>query len=117
MPVRPPSHRPAWAKPPELQRAENRREHDRDRAATVPWRRWYGLARWRKLRAAQIAAEPLCATCKSAGRITPATVCDHVTPHRGDEFRFWFGPFQSLCGPCHSSAKQREESRHARDRD
>jgi 5-methylcytosine-specific restriction enzyme A len=24
----------------------------------------------------------------------------------GDETKFWQGPFQSLCGPCHNSTKQ-----------
>jgi hypothetical protein len=42
-------------------------------------------------------------------RITAATVCDHVHPHRGDEVLFFSGPFQSLCETCHNSAKQREE--------
>jgi 5-methylcytosine-specific restriction enzyme A len=27
----------------------------------------------------------------------PATICDHVEPHRGDVNKFWLGPFMSLC--------------------
>lgn len=42
------------------------------------------------------------------GRVTAATVADHVTPHRGDPALF-AGPLQSLCGPCHSSWKQQME--------
>nr|WP_245581848.1 hypothetical protein [Phyllobacterium phragmitis] len=38
-------------------------------------------------------------------------VCDHVTPHRGDEELFWSGPFQTLCKPCHDRDKQRMERR------
>ena len=75
----------------------------------MPWRGWYKLARWAAIRAAQLAGEPLCRTCVQAGLVVPATVCDHVEPHRGDATRFWSGPFQSLCAGCHSSAKQREE--------
>jgi 5-methylcytosine-specific restriction enzyme A len=26
----------------------------------------------------------------------PATICDHVEPHRGDVNTFWLGPFMSL---------------------
>lgn len=52
--------------------------------------------------------------CQKAGRVTAATVCDHVEPHRGDEEKFWAGPFQSLCDQepwrCHSSTKQQQEA-------
>ena len=43
-------------------------------------------------------------------QIVAASVCDHVHPHRGDEVKFWAGPFQSLCKPCHDSDKQRQEN-------
>jgi 5-methylcytosine-specific restriction endonuclease McrA len=69
----------------------------------------YKTARWRKLRAQQLIEEPLCRYCDQAGKVTPATVADHVIPHRGDEAKFWGGELQSLCAACHSSAKQREE--------
>ena len=42
--------------------------------------------------------------------MVPATVCDHVLPHRGDEHLFWNGAVQSLCARCHNSAKQAEEA-------
>ncbi len=74
-----------------------------------PWKRLYSLARWRKIRAQQLASEPLCRFCKRNGRLTPATVCDHVDPHRGDLAKFWRGPFQSLCKTCHDSTKQTME--------
>ena len=76
------------------------------RAKTKPW---YGTARWQKLRRNQLMAEPLCCMCADEGRVTAATVCDHVEPHKGDEGKFWSGPFQSLCKHCHDRHKQREE--------
>lgn len=69
---------------------------------------WYKTARWQKLRAQQLADFPLCAMCQPK-RIKRANVCDHVTPHRGNEEKFWSGPFQSLCFPCHNGEKQRIE--------
>ncbi len=36
-------------------------------------------------------------------------VCDHVVPHKGDEVRFWTGPFQTLCPDHHDRRKQSEE--------
>lgn len=78
--------------------------------AKRPWLPWYGLARWTHIRRTQLALEPLCRMCLESEIVTEATVCDHVIPHRGDEVLFWSGPFQSLCGSCHSRHKQREEN-------
>lgn len=60
--------------------------------------------RWQKRRKAQLVREPICRQC----RREPATVADHLTPHRGDPVLF-AGPLQSLCAPCHSSIKQQQE--------
>ena len=65
---------------------------------------------WKAIRKEQLQKQPLCEFCLARGRITSATVCDHIEPHRGDLERFWSGPFQSLCGPCHSTDKQRIEN-------
>ena len=67
----------------------------------------YNTARWQRLRLQQLRKEPLCAMCLP--RYVPATVCDHVEPHRRDMEKFWSGPFQSLCAEHHNSDKQRIE--------
>lgn len=105
MPSKPPFHRSALV--PSRQFRD--REHDARRNAERPTRRLYGLARWKRLRADQLQREPLCRFCLEAGVVTPATVCDHVRPHRDNEAAFWRGPFQSLCAGCHDKHKQREE--------
>lgn len=56
-----------------------------------------------------MAEHPLCRYCLQREIVTAATVCDHIEPHRGDEVKFWSGPFQSLCANCHADDKQREE--------
>lgn len=50
--------------------------------------------------------------CEQMGRITQATVCDHIKPHKGNEALF-FDPanLSSLCKLHHDSAKQRAERR------
>lgn len=73
------------------------------------WQALYNSTRWRNLRLAQLRSDPLCAMCKADGKVTPATVCDHVVPHKGNPERFFGGPFQSLCKPCHDRHKQSEE--------
>jgi 5-methylcytosine-specific restriction endonuclease McrA len=71
--------------------------------------RGYGYA-WQKRRAAHLAAHPLCVMCQAAGRVTTATVVDHITPHRGDKTLF-DGPVQSLCKPHHDGEKRVIEHR------
>lgn len=71
---------------------------------------WYTHSRWRSLRARQLAAHPLCVFCEKHGRVELATVCDHITPHKGDRELFLSGPFQSLCKSCHDSTKKSMEA-------
>jgi 5-methylcytosine-specific restriction endonuclease McrA len=89
-----------------------------ERLVRLPWnaemrgngsRMPYNTARWQKLREGQLRAEPLCRFCMGRDVHVLATVCDHITPHRGDLESFWAGPFQSLCKPCHDGDKQRIE--------
>lgn len=73
-----------------------------------PWRAWYNSAEWKRLRAAQLSAEPQCAMCLADNRPwVAATVVDHKRPHRGDKALF-FDPenLQSLCKRHHDSDKQ-----------
>jgi hypothetical protein len=73
--------------------------------------RWYGLMRWKKRRAAQLRAHPLCAECLKRNLVVPATVVDHIEPHHGDRRAFEFGKLQSLCASCHDSIKRTIELR------
>ena len=68
--------------------------------------RLYKTPRWRSIRRQQLRLQPLCKLCADRGLIVAAEVCDHVTPHKGDELLFFNGPFQSLCASCHNGAKQ-----------
>jgi len=79
-------------------RHDERRPSARERGYT---------ADWQKARAAFLAAHPRCAKCKA-----PATVVDHIIPHKGDK-RLFRNPvnWQPLCRHCHSCHKQREERR------
>ena len=79
--------------------------------AERPWARLYGLQRWRNRAARQMKSEPLCRLCLAAGKVEPATVADHIDPHHGDLLKFWTGELQSLCAPCHSSAKAQIEGK------
>lgn len=93
--------------------------------------------RWRKARAAWLHDHPLCVECEAegqlpmllfqiivavtlgivivnspgAGRLTPATVVDHVVPHRGDKDLFWDSEenWQGLCTAHHNAKTARGE--------
>lgn len=78
------------------------------------WSAWYAHSRWRRLRRAHLASEPLCRHCLERGVVTPATDVDHIEPHKGNRLKFWSGPFQSLCGECHGRKTAREEGKIVR---
>ena len=59
-------------------------------------------AKWRRARKLFLQRHPLCANCLSQGVLTPATVVDHIVPHRGDHRLFWDEQnWQPLCKACH----------------
>lgn len=62
-------------------------------------RKWYGLSRWKKLRARVLAGNPRCAVCG----IARATAVDHIE-HTTDNARFWdVTNLRPSCHPCNSS--------------
>lgn len=59
-------------------------------------------ARWRDARKLFLDKNPLCVQCMQKGELTPATVVDHIIPHRGDQRLFWDeNNWQPLCKSCH----------------
>lgn len=69
--------------------------------------RLYGR-KWNKARKQYLAEHPFCVFCEAEGRrLSPATVVDHVSPHRCDPVLFWdVNNWQSLCETHHNAAKQ-----------
>jgi 5-methylcytosine-specific restriction protein A len=92
MPSKPPVHRPtAW-------RDKRRRDLDyaihRDRSSLSLLK----SKAWRKERLTFLSRFPRCVSCSR-----PATVVDHLIPHRGLEAAFWDRTrWQPLCASCHS---------------
>ncbi len=112
MPIRPPRLCGCGRTVPAGFRCECQKTADAERKArfdqTRPTARERGYdTKWDKARAAYLAKHPTCAKCGE-----PATVVDHIVPHKGDMKRFWDRRnWQPLCTTCHSSTKQREERR------
>jgi len=58
--------------------------------------------KWQAARKRYLRAHPLCVKCQCQGKLTPATVIDHIIPHRGDDKLFWDQKnWQPLCKGCH----------------
>ena len=88
---------------------------DRERAKAQDAKRGSARTRgysskWERERAAFLLVNPICKLCPS-----PATVVDHVIPHKGDMKIFWArSNWQPLCNHHHSSTKQALERGVAR---
>ncbi len=89
--------------------AQRARRPDQRSEAAARYRGWYFTGTWRRLRTAHLAGEPWCRTCALAGRRTPGSTVDHITPHRGDWALFTDrSNLQTLCD-IHHGDKQRIE--------
>jgi len=70
----------------------------------------YNTAAWRKARAAQLSAHPLCRMHLEQGQTVVASVADHIRAHRGNlDLFFDRKNLQSLCKTCHDSHKQAQD--------
>jgi 5-methylcytosine-specific restriction protein A len=109
MPTKPPLHRSRHTLTPEAGKRVRDRAVDA-RRGNAGQRGYDG--RWNRARRLFLSEHPLCRMCQAHGIITPATVVDHVVPHRGDPSLFWDrNNWQPLCKRHHDRDKQRLERR------
>ena len=84
-----------------------RQAQDRERG-TAHERGYTGA--WQKARIAYLSAHPLCAEHTRQGRVMPASVVDHIKPHKGDKTLFWDSAnWQPLCKACHDRKTATED--------
>ena len=87
-------------------------EHKR---SSRPYKKLYNSIQWQQLRKQVLNKQPLCVECLKAKRITPATVVDHIKPHKGNEKLFYdISNLQSLCKSCHDRKTAKEDGRWKR---
>lgn len=80
-----------------------------------PYKHLYKTKHWQQLRQQVLNHQPLCVACLKAKRITPATVVDHIKPHKGDEKLFYdMNNLQPLCKSCHDRKTAKEDGRWKR---
>lgn len=76
--------------------------------------RGYGY-KWQQAREGYLRSHPLCVKHEMRGELVPASVVDHIKPHRGDMSLFWLRTnWQSLCKPCHDAKTAREDGAFGR---
>lgn len=108
MPSSVPTFRPPWL-PRDKIRQQQRRDHDERRGSARE--RGYDT-RWEKARLSYLMRDPLCVCCKANGHACPATVVDHIVPHKGDRALFWNSDnWQGLCEWCDKAIKRTIENK------
>lgn len=79
-------------------------------AEAAEYRKLYDTARWKRLREAVRAEQPLCVMCLRDDVVTEADVVDHIKPHHGDHLLFFdMSNLQPLCKQHHDRDKQQME--------
>lgn len=113
MPIKP--KRPcAYPGCPELTAKQYCNKHQRLVASEYEQRRGSATSRgydgrWQKARMTYLLNNPLCVVCETKGRVTSATVVDHIKPHKGNRILFWDeSNWQSLCKHCHDRKTAKE---------
>ncbi len=85
----------------QAERKQAQRDYDARRDPQVV--QWHNSSEYREARKAYLREHPLCVSCQSRGREAPATILDHVIPHKGAAALFWDrNNWQGLCVSCHS---------------
>lgn len=70
---------------------------------------FYRRKAWRNLRKAKLFENPLCEECERNGKVTSASVVDHIVPRIQDSsLEYEWSNLQSLCHPCHNSKSSTE---------
>jgi 5-methylcytosine-specific restriction protein A len=88
---------------------ERRQRYDRERGSASA--RGYD-SRWRRAREGFLRKHPLCTECERQRLVVPATVVDHIRPHKGDRALFWDPDnWQPLCKACHDCKTATEDGR------
>jgi 5-methylcytosine-specific restriction protein A len=90
----------------EAHRKQYARDNTRARRADPEKRErlnFYSSSAWRGLRAVHLGNHPLCVHCEREGRITPATVVDHIVEIKQGGGRLDPSNLQSLCASHHAT--------------
>lgn len=104
MPARPPSY-----SPPKRQQDERARKKNIDDRRGSSTQRGYDSA-WQRLRKRFLRENPLCCFCMDDGKLTEATVVDHiVTISERPDMRLTWSNLRALCKRCHDRRTAKDQ--------
>ncbi len=72
---------------------------------------FYRSSDWKKMRANYLIEHPFCVECNRHGKLTKATVVDHIIPIRMGGPLLEESNLQALCASCHTRKSIKEGSR------
>lgn len=81
----------------------------RDRGAAE----FYHSREWKHLRQNYLIEHPFCMECRKNGKLTKASVVDHIVPIRQGGPALDENNLQALCSSCHGAKSIREGSRYS----
>jgi len=91
----------------EFRKKSHKRCYDKNRGSASS--RGYD-SKWRKASKSFLRKNPLCVECAREGTTTPATVVDHIIPHKGNTKIFWDkNNWQGLCKRHHDIKTVKED--------
>ena len=73
-------------------------------------KRFYDRVAWKKVRALQLQLEPLCRECRKIGKLTAATVVDHIIERSKGGADYDHNNLRSVCAPCHNEITRRSKN-------
>ena len=76
-----------------------------------PASEFYHSREWKRKRSQFLLEHPFCEECRKNGRLTKATLVDHIVPIRQGGSLLDDGNLQALCSSCHSRKSIEEGSR------
>lgn len=81
--------------------------YERDKTS----QKFYQSVEWKAVKKRHLQLEPLCRECKRNGKLTKATMVDHIVPIKQGGLPLDDSNLQSLCWSCHSKKSVQEGSR------
>ena len=85
----------------------NYNKYERDKVS----QRFYQSTEWKALKKKVLNYEPLCRECKKNGKLTKATMVDHIVEIKKGGAPLDINNLQPLCWSCHSRKSAKEGSR------
>lgn len=101
---------------PTINKPQRKRRKNDSRIDDIERKKVYSTTRWKKLRAAKFANDPLCEMCRDEGKVTVAEDIHHITsfmstedPIQREYLAYDYNNLMSLCKVHHQQVHNKRE--------